>query len=703
MKSIIVLFSLFIMAFTSQSQCNIQANFTYQQIGDSMYFTDASSNTTLITDYFWNFGGSTSSDANPVFNTTSFNGYTSVCLTLIDSSSIPACMSTACDSLFITPDTTCNLNISFYAYENNGSLYVMNTTTGTPVGGGYQWLVNGTLTSSDTDPVFNSAGLPNPVSICLAVNDYQNGTCQDSICNLTYYADSSACNLNITYDYNIIGDSVNFFSTSTGVPNPANYNWTINNNYSSGIDNIWVPLNDSIFNVCLTIWNNNWTCSDTVCQTYDLSDTIINSPCNLQADFSSSTSNNTLYLTSTSLNTNANTTYEWSFNGVVDYNQSPSFNTTGLNGYYLACLTITNPNSNPLCFDEICDSIYIAPDSSNCNVQANFTYTIISDSIIFTNISTNEPLNSEQNWTINGYAYTGNIVQIPSNDSIFYVCLTVGFDFPNWCYDTYCDTINITGDSSACNLNITYDYNIIGDSVNFFSTSTGVPNPANYSWTINNNYSSGIDNIWVPLNDSIFNVCLTIWNADWTCSDTVCQTYDLSDTTSNQCNVQANFTYTIISDSIIFTNTSINEPANSEQNWTINGYAYTGNTVQIPSNDSIFYVCLTVGFDFPNWCYDTYCDTINITNDSSLTINQNTFGNLNIYPNPFSTSIFVKTSSYDNSKLIIYNYLGEMLLEQNITSTLTEVNTDQLPNGLYLIKLIDRNTNNYVIKKIVKQ
>ena len=617
MKALILTISTLFITFISYTQCNIQANFTYQQIGDSMYFTDASTNTTLSTAYSWNFGGLTSSDTNPVFNTSNFGGYISTCVTLVDSSFMPTCYSSACDSIFITPDTTCNLNISFYAYENNDSLYILNTTTGTPAGGGYQWLVNGTLTSSDINPVFSSAGLPNPVNICLAVNDYQNGTCQDSICNLSYYVDSSACNLQASFTYSMTGDSIDFVSTS--------------------------------------------------------------------------------------LNTDANTTYGWNFNNVVSYDQYSSFSTNGLSGYYITCLTITDPNMNPLCSSEICDSIYIAPDTT-CNVQANFTYTISGDSITFTNTSTNEPLNSEQDWWINGYSYVGNTVQIPTSDSILQVCLTVGFDYPNWCYDTFCDTITIANDSSACNLQASFTYSMTGDSIDFVSTSLNTDANTTYGWNFNNvvsydQYSSfstnGLSGYYIT--------CLTITdpNMNPLCSSEICDSiYIAPDTT---CNVQANFTYTISGDSITFTNTSTNEPLNSEQDWWINGYSYVGNTVQIPTSDSILQVCLTVGFDYPNWCYDTFCDTITIANDSSLTIGLDTFKNLTIYPNPFNANLTIRTSSYENSKIIIYNYIGETILEQNITNTITEVKTDLLPNGIYLIKVLDISSNYYIIKKVVKQ
>jgi hypothetical protein len=67
---------------------------------------------------------------------------------------------------------------------------------------------------------------------------------------------------------------------------------------------------------------------------------------------------------------------------------------------------------------------------------------------------------------------------------------------------------------------------------------------------------------------------------------------------------------------------------------------------------------------------------------------------MSIYPNPFSTSLnfLIKDASQiDHLELVIYNILGEMVIQEQITQMLTSIETVQLPNGLYIYKIIANN------------
>ena len=55
-----------------------------------------------------------------------------------------------------------------------------------------------------------------------------------------------------------------------------------------------------------------------------------------------------------------------------------------------------------------------------------------------------------------------------------------------------------------------------------------------------------------------------------------------------------------------------------------------------------------------------------------------------IYPNPASESITI--SGIENGKAIIYNSIGQKLIEQDITST-SEINISNLQSGMYIVKL----------------
>ncbi len=67
-----------------------------------------------------------------------------------------------------------------------------------------------------------------------------------------------------------------------------------------------------------------------------------------------------------------------------------------------------------------------------------------------------------------------------------------------------------------------------------------------------------------------------------------------------------------------------------------------------------------------------------------------------IYPNPASE--YVTISGIGNGKAIIYNSIGQKLIEQDITST-SEINISNLQSGIYIIKL--ENAGNITFEKLM--
>ena len=67
-----------------------------------------------------------------------------------------------------------------------------------------------------------------------------------------------------------------------------------------------------------------------------------------------------------------------------------------------------------------------------------------------------------------------------------------------------------------------------------------------------------------------------------------------------------------------------------------------------------------------------------------------------IYPNPASE--YVTISGIGNGKAIIYNSIGQKLIEQDITST-SEINISNLQSGIYIIKL--ENAGNITFEKLL--
>jgi hypothetical protein len=86
-----------------------------------------------------------------------------------------------------------------------------------------------------------------------------------------------------------------------------------------------------------------------------------------------------------------------------------------------------------------------------------------------------------------------------------------------------------------------------------------------------------------------------------------------------------------------------------------------------------------------------YFDDIKIDDNPNITSTkgiENT-SKLKVYPNPATSSIFVENAI--NSKLMLYNTLGQQVIEQNITSNKQLVSLNTCIRGVYLMKIISQN------------
>jgi hypothetical protein len=79
---------------------------------------------------------------------------------------------------------------------------------------------------------------------------------------------------------------------------------------------------------------------------------------------------------------------------------------------------------------------------------------------------------------------------------------------------------------------------------------------------------------------------------------------------------------------------------------------------------------------------------------------------ISIYPNPAKTSINIDISDatqFDKAELKLYNALGTMVVNKNLTNKLTTLNTSDLPSGIYLYKVLDNNNRTIQSGKLIFQ
>ncbi len=74
-----------------------------------------------------------------------------------------------------------------------------------------------------------------------------------------------------------------------------------------------------------------------------------------------------------------------------------------------------------------------------------------------------------------------------------------------------------------------------------------------------------------------------------------------------------------------------------------------------------------------------------MANNSELNLSKEALSTL-VYPNPAGNEITV-TTAVDGSKLLIFNIMGQMLIENELNA-LTKVNISELKNGTYIYKIV---------------
>jgi hypothetical protein len=145
--------------------------------------------------------------------------------------------------------------------------------------------------------------------------------------------------------------------------------------------------------------------------------------------------------------------------------------------------------------------------------------------------------------------------------------------------------------------------------------------------------------------------------------------------------------------------------------WTApNGTQYTADTVSftnIVDADTAVEGAWTVVASFDNECSNS-SETVNFTIniDPSLSVNENEFDNLSVYPNPTRGLLNIGSSNnLDNAKVSIFDIAGRALnnsvsAKHNSSNELS-INMSQLASGVYFVTIEDKDHKS--TKKIIKE
>jgi PKD repeat protein len=441
------------------STCNLNGNFNYTVNPNGVVnFASASTGTTASTSYQWYFypGSATGITATHIYPNA---GTYPVTLITANGNCYDSTL------IYITVNTSsCNLNANFsYTVGANGVVNFASTSTGTTVAANYQWFFSpGSATGQSATHTYNNNGV---YGVSLFVSD---SSCYDS---LTVYitVNTATCNLSAGFTYTLGANGiVNFASTSTGTNSGTTYQWYFNPGFATGATAIHAFPNNGTYPV--TLYVNNSNCSDSVVGYISINTTT----CNLTANFNYTVgANGVVNFASTSTGTNVYTSHSWYFNPGNGFGQSTT-HTFANNGTYPVTLYL----SDSLCSDSIVH--YITIGNTNCNLNANFNYTVHANgSVNFANSSTGTTSSTSYQWYFypnNGFGQT--TTHNYTNNGTYPVTLYLG---DSLCTDSITKYITITNQS--CNINANFNYTVLPNGVvQFANASTGTTPSANYWW-----------------------------------------------------------------------------------------------------------------------------------------------------------------------------------------------------------------------------
>ena len=76
-------------------------------------------------------------------------------------------------------------------------------------------------------------------------------------------------------------------------------------------------------------------------------------------------------------------------------------------------------------------------------------------------------------------------------------------------------------------------------------------------------------------------------------------------------------------------------------------------------------------------------------------------GQVQIYPNPASTTISIMNGRYPSLVYNLYTMVGQKVMGGPLSSTLNQINVEALSQGIYILHLIDKDSNADITKKII--
>lgn len=641
-----------------------------------------------VISWYWSVSGggtsTTSSVQNPVFylNTP---GYYSVCLYIITADS---CSSSYCDTVVINGTNPCNINIT-YTYLMPSQPNTMDGAIDITVTGGtppYQYVWSNSENTEDLNQISNG-------TYSLTVYDnYQCSGYANIIVN-----DSTSLGFHAYVDvynqtgYGICDGKLNVFAEG-GIP-PYQYLWS-NGDTTQYTDSLCeghydVTVYDAMQNSYITNGNIYYDSLNTTCRTY------------FYYNINNSTGNP--LTTYNFVDNSSGIEWMWDFGDGTNSSEEYPIHVFPAFGTYNVCLTTTTFDS---CTSTHCQILLVGGDSTvvdSCNIFI---------SVVITNCSNANTVDGAIDLTVYGgtapFSYywgngqaTEDLTNLSSGSYYVSVIDAIG------CVASQQFYVGVGNDTTNyCNL---YAYSDIVP-VSYIGASDGVIDvtvvggtaPYSFLWS---NGATTEDLNGVTSGTYI----LTILSADslcpaYTLTANVYEPYDpnggivIDSLYTN--NIDTCFISTV--DSFYVSGVFVNNNNTITVTWefVVGGVTYVINATYTCSASGNYVVYLTIncGSNKGLTTYMTYIHT-EITTASPVPTSES---GISLYPNPVKEKLNISFKNIDvnGATLNIYNISGQVVYSNNEINGKTEVNTSNLSEGVYIVKIIS--DNNQYVSKFVK-
>jgi len=342
-----------------------------------------------------------------------------------------------------------------------------------------------------------------------------------------------------------------------------------------------------------------------------------------------------------------------------------------------------------------------------CSLSASFTVSYgVNGQVNFTNTTTGVVGYASYTWNPgdgSSSGYSTNYNHTYTANGSYTVILSVNADSSS-CNSSDSMVIHVTNITAPCTLSANYTYTVGANGlVNYTSTSTGTNANTEYFWnpgdgsaivkgssTFSHTYTyQGNYYPWLILRDTGSAYCV----------DSTYKSISVSTADSNQCHLDAHFTYTVNTNGhVSFTNTSttINTNLNSYWNFGDGGTDYTSSTTanHIYTANGTYTVSLTSSADSAN-CISSTSHVLTISNVTTPCTLSASFTSSN---DTTKGMVYVNSTSTGTNSGTQYTWKVD---SSTIAATGSSANLTFPSNGSYTVWLVIKNTGSaYCIDSI---